>query len=385
MQVAVTLVLLIAAGLCLRSFSRLNQQDLGFVSRHLLTFSISGLDKERYTAREARQAAIEELIARFDNVPQVTRAAALLLRPFEHGPIGMDSGVLLEGQPDTSASSSTNPVANWEWITDGYFETMRIPVIRGRTFNATDTASAPSVAVVSAATAARLWPGQDPIAKRLRLSASEDRWHTVVGVVGTARYRELDAPRFDVYVSLRQSDPDGPHFVVRTAGDPMAVIPALKARIADVDKGLTIASVITMDAIVRRVQGPWRFNMLVFGLFGGVAMGLAAVGLFALVACDVAQRRREIGLRMALGARPGQVVRLMIWEGGKPSALGVAAGLLIAFAATRALAQFLFDVTPTDPLTFAGVVTVFAVVIVVASYLPARRAAAIDPQVVLRE
>jgi putative ABC transport system permease protein len=140
-----------------------------------------------------------------------------------------------------------------------------------------------------------------------------------------------------------------------------------------------------MDAIVRRVQGPWRFNMRVFGLFGGVAMGLAAVGLFALVACDVAQRRREIGLRMALGARPGQVVRLMIWEGGKPSALGVAAGLLIACAATRTLARFLFEVTPTDPSTFAGVVLLFGAVIALASYLPARRAAAIDPQVVLRE
>lgn len=385
MQVAVTLVLLIAAGLCLRSFSSLNRQDLGFVSRNLLTFSIGGLDKERYPALEARRAAIDELIARFDRVPQVTRAAALLLRPFEHGPIGMDSGVLLEGQPDTTASSSTNPVVNWEWITDGYFETMRIPVIRGRVFGPSDTASALSVAVVSAATATRLWPGQDPIGKRLRLSASEDRWHTVVGVVGTARYRELDAPRFDLYVSVRQSDPDGPHFVVRTTGDPMTVIPALSARIADVDKGLALSSVITMDAIVRRVQGPWRFNMLVFGLFGGVAMGLAAVGLFALVACDVALRRREIGLRMALGARPGEVVRLMIWEGAKPSIVGVAAGLFMALAATRVLAEFLFDVAPTDPFTFASVVLVFMAVIVLASYVPARRAAAIDPQVVLRE
>ena len=286
----------------------------------------------------------------------------------------MDSGLLLEGQPDTPAGTSLNPVVNWEWITDGYFDAMRIPLVRGRTFDATDSANSPAVTIVSALAAARLWPGQNPLGKRLRLSSSEDQWHTVVGVVGTARYREIDSPRFDLYVPLRQADPDGQYFVVRTAVAPLTLVPSVTAEIASLDKGLSIGGVTTMDSIVRRAQGPWRFNMLVFGLFGGIAIGLAAAGLFALVACDVAQRTREIGLRMALGARPGEVVRLMIWQGAKPSAIGVAAGLLIALVATRTLARFLFDVTPTDPLTFAGVALLFAVVIVIASYLrPPRR------------
>jgi putative ABC transport system permease protein len=386
LQVAGTLVLLIAAGLCLRSFSRLNRQDLGFNPRNVLTFSVGGLDKERYPARDARHQAIEQLVARFERLPQVSRAAALLLRPFEHGPIGMDTGVVLEGQPDTPATAVANPVLNWEWITSGYFDAMKIPLLHGRIFEATDRSTSPLVAIVSAATASRLWPAQDPIGKRFHLSLSKDgEWHTVVGVVGTARYREIDSPRFDLYVPLRQVETDGQYFMVRTSANPLRVAPAIAAELSTFDKGLSAGSLTTMEAIVRRTQGPWRFNVLVFGLFGGVALGLAAVGLFALVAFDVAQRTREIGLRIALGAAPGDVVRLMIWQGAKPSAIGMIAGVLAALLVTQLLSQFLFEITPTDPFTFVSVVILLVVVIVLASYLPARRAAAIDPQVVLRE
>ena len=386
MQVAGTLVLVIAAGLCLRSFTRLNRQDLGFNPRNVLTFTVGGLNTERYPAREARHQAIQELVARFERLPQVSRAAALLLRPFEHGPIGMDTGVVLEGQPDTPATAVANPVLNWEWITSGYFDAMKIPLLRGRGFDARDTSNAPLVAIVSAATATRLWPGQDPIGKRFHLSLSKDgEWHTVVGVVGTARYREIDLPRFDLYVPLHQVETDGQYFVVRTSVNPLSVAPALAAEVAAFDKGLSADGLTTMEAIVRRTQGPWRFNMLVFGVFGAVALGLAAVGLFALVAFDVAQRTREIGLRIALGAARADVVRLMIWQGAKPSAIGLVAGIVAAWILTRLLSQFLFEITPTDPVTFVSVVILLGVVIVLASYLPARRAAAIDPQVVLRE
>jgi predicted permease len=385
-QVAGTLVLLVAAGLCLRSFARLNQLDLGFDPHNVLTFSVGGLNKERYPAREARHNTVDQLVSRLERLPQVTRASAMLLRPFEHGPIGMDTGVVLEGQADTPATASTNPVLNWEWITSGYFEAMRIPLLRGRVFDAGDTSRSPLVAIVSAATAARLWPGQDPIGKRLHMSLSQDgEWHTVVGVVGSARYREIESPRFDLYVPLRQADPDGQHFMVRTSVNPLTVAQAVAAEVTGFDKALSADGITTMEAIVRRTQGPWRFNMLVFGLFGSVALGLAAVGLFALVAFDVAQRTREIGLRIALGAARRDVVRLMIWQGARPSAIGLFAGVVAALMLTRLLSQFLFEITPTDPITFVGVVILLGVVIVLASYLPARRAAAIDPQVVLRE
>lgn len=386
MQVAGTLVLLVAAGLCLRSFTRLNQLDLGFNPRNVLTFKVGGLDKERYPAREARQEAIEQLIARIERLPQVARAGALLLLPFEHGPIGMDTGVRLEGQPDTPATNVSNPVLNWEWVTSGYFEAMRIPLRRGRAFDAGDTKQAPMVAIVSEAAAARLWPGRDPLGQRLQLSLSESRgWLTVVGVVGSARYREIDNPRFDIYVPLRQAESDGNHMVVRTNVDPLTVAAAIAAEVSSFDRALATDGLTTMDAIVRRTQGPWRFNMLVFGAFGTVALALAAVGLFALVAFDVAQRAREIGLRMALGARPGDVVRLMVWQAARPAAIGMLAGLVLAVPMTRVLTGFLFEVAPTDPATFAGVLALFAGATAVASYLPARRAATIDPQVVLKD
>jgi putative ABC transport system permease protein len=386
LQVAGTLVLLVAAGLCLRSFVRLNGQDLGFDPRNVLTFRVGGLDKERYPARDARRRAIEELVARFERVPQVTRAAAILLRPFEFGPIGMDTGVLLEGQADTAASVNRNPALNWEWITPGYFEAMRIGLVRGRIFDARDSSTAPLVAIVSASTAARLWPGQDAIGRRLHLSLSQKgEWHTVVGVVASARYREIESPRFDLYVPLRQTDSDDHHFMVRTSVDPLAAAPSIAREIASFDSGLTADGITSMAAIVRRTQGPWRFNVLVFGVFAVVALALAAVGLFALVAFDVAQRTREIGLRIALGAARADVVWLMIWQGAKPSAVGMMAGVAAALALTRVWARFLFEITPSDPVTFAGVLIVCAVVILLASYLPARRAAGIDPQVVLRE
>ena len=197
------------------------------------------------------------------------------------------------------------------------------------TFDATRHASAPAVVIVSEATAARVWPGQDPIGKRLATQVRERgqaSWQTVVGVVATARYREIESPRFDLYVPLRQADSDGQHFTVRTTSEPLRLAPLVAAEIASFDKALAMAGVTTMEEIVRRTQGPWRFNMLVFGLFGGVALVLAAVGLFALVAYEVAQRTREIGLRMALGAARGDVVRLMIWQGAKPAAIGMAAG-----------------------------------------------------------
>jgi predicted permease len=386
LQVAGTLVLLVAAGLCLRSFARLNQEDLGFSPGNVLTFRVGGLGKDRYPAREPRNDAMERLLSQLERLPQVTRAAALLLRPFEHGPIGMDTAVRLEGQPEAPTGREGNPVLNWEWVTAGYFEVMRIPILRGRRFDAGDTATSPPVAIVSAATAARLWPGQDPLGKRVELSVSESKgWLTVVGVVGDARYREIESPRFDLYVPHRQADSDDHYFVVRTNVDPLKVASAVAGEISSFDKQLTTEGITTMDAIVRRTQGPWRFNVLVFGLFGGVALALAAVGLFALVAWDVAQRAREIGLRMALGAARGDVVRLMIWQGSKPAALGVVGGLAVALLVTRALSPFLFETTPTDPATFAGVVVLFAGVIALASYLPARRAATIDPQVVLKE
>lgn len=384
-QVAGTFVLLLATGLCLRSFARLTNLDLGFDPSQVLTFQVNGLDEEQFPARAARHEVIERLLANLERLPQVRAAGAVYERPFEHGPIGMDSAVLLEGQADTPEEISRNGALNWESVTSQYFESMGIRLLRGRIFDERDGPGAALSAIVSETAANRLWPGQDPIGKRVRLSLTEDgRWHKVVGVVATARYREIVNPRLDFYVPMRQSSIDVKHFTVRTNGDPLAAAAAVGAAVGHVDPRLSIGGVTTMDAIVRRVRGPWHFTLIVFALFGVIALALAVVGLFAVVSYAVARRSREIGVRIALGATPARVIRLMLAQGAGPAAAGLLAGAIASRALAGAVQPLLFDVSASDLRTFGAVVLFFGLVIFAASYLPARRAGRVDPQLALR-
>ena len=205
------------------------------------------------------------------------------------------------------------------------------------------------------------------------------------GVVATARYRQIETARFDLYVPHQQTESNVSHYMVRSLIDPVALVPALREAVASVDPGLSLDGVTTMDAIVRRTRGPWYFNMLVFSLFSGVALALAAMGLFGLVAYAVAQRTREIGVRMALGATRANVVRLMIVQGARPAAIGLAVGVVVAYFSTRVLAGWLFETSPTDPATFVRMTLMLVVVTIAACAWPARRAASVDPVEVLRQ
>jgi putative ABC transport system permease protein len=388
-QVAAATALLTAAALCVQSFARVSRLDLGFNPTNVLTFGMTRLDA-RYTTLEARVHAVEGILARLEQLPGVIAAGAVYQRPFEHGPIGLDMAVVLEEQANSPPSWTRNPLLNLEPATPSYFETMRIPLLRGRSFEATDQDGSPLVVIVSEATAARLWPGQDPIGKRLRSYSPQDDpdrspyWHTVVGVVGTARYREIQAPRLDVYVPLRQV-PQVQHFVVRTSGDPLDVLPGVTAAVASFDEGLTVGGATTMERIVRRVRGPWELSAMVFSLFSAAALGLAVLGLFGLVAHTVQQRRREIGVRIALGAAPPSVVRLMLARGVRPALTGLAAGLAVTYLTSHVLSSLLFQVQPTDPATFVAIPAALVLATLAASYAPARRAALVDPIVVLRD
>jgi predicted permease len=384
-QVGGTLVLLIATGLCLRSFARLSALDLGFNPAHVLTFSVSGLNQEQFPDRAARHELVDRLISSLEQLPQVRSAGAVFQRPFEHGPIGMDPGVLLDGQPDTPDEWNRNGTVNWESVTSRYFEAMNIKLLRGRIFDDRDAAAASASAIVSEETANRLWPGQDPLGKRLRLNLNDDaRWHTVVGVVATARYREITNPRSDLYVPMRQSAIDVQHFTVRTTEDPMSAAGAIAAAVKNVDPRLSVSGVSTMDAVVRRVRGPWHFTLIVFAVFGVIALTLAVVGLIAVVSQAVTDRSREIGLRMALGATTGHVVRLMLAQAAGPAAVGLLAGAAASRVLGGPVQPLLFDVSPGDRLTLVLVVMLFAMLIISSSYLPARRAGRIDPQSALR-
>ena len=384
-QVGGTLILLVATGLCLRSFARLSALDLGFNPEQVLTFSINGLNQEQFPARAARHELIDRLISDLEQLPQVRSAGAVFQRPFEHGPIGMDSGVLLEGQGDTPDEWNRNGAVNWESVTSRYFETMNIKLLRGRIFDERDAAAASPSAIVSGETANRLWPGQEPLGKRLRLNLYDDaRWYTVVGVVATARYREIANPRSDLYVAMRQSTIDVQHFTVRTAGDPLSAAGAVATAVKNVDPRLSVGGVTTMDAVVKRVRGPWHFTMVVFAVFGLIALALAVIGLVAAVSYAVTDRSREIGVRMALGATQGRVVRLMLAQAAGPAAIGLATGAAVSRALAGTVQPLLFDVSGRDSLTLALVVMVFALIIIASGYLPARRAGRIDPQSALR-
>jgi putative ABC transport system permease protein len=385
-QLAAALVLLLAAGLVGRSFMELMRLDLGFEPKNVLTFDLYA-PETRY-GHERERALVADVVTQLERLPGAVAAGAILQRPFKHGPIGMDSGFILEGQPKTPDTWRKNPLLNWESVTPGYFRTMDIALTRGRLFTERDDERAPLVVVVSEALAARVWPGQDPLGKKLQAFGAtrndKPEWQTVVGVVENARYREIEAPRFDIYVPSRQAPSLPNDFVVRTANEPLAVLPALRAALERIDPELDVENAATMEEIVGRTVAPWRFNMVVFTVYSATAVAFAAIGLFALIAYAAKQRTREIGVRVALGAKSSDVVRLFVGEGARLAVAGLAIGIPAAWILSRLLSSLLFAVSPTDAATFVVVAGVLGLVSLLAAYLPARRAGTVDPVVALR-
>jgi putative ABC transport system permease protein len=388
-QIAAAVVLLTGAGLFARSFVALVRLDLGFDPENVLTFHVSAPDAASAT-RAQQLARVDAVLERARQLPNVVAAGAVYQRPFAYGAIGMDTSVIVEGQPLNSESASRNPILNWEAATPDYFRAMDIHLLRGRLFNDRDTDNTPPVVIVSEALAVRLWPGQDAIGRRILAHGApgvdEKRpiWQTVVGVVESARYREIEAPRFDLYLPYRQAPNDVQHFILRVTGDPAAVVPHLRAAIATITPGIKVEGISTMNQIVAGVLAPWRFSTIVVSTLSLIALVFAAVGLAALIAFAVTQRTREIGIRMALGARPRDVVSMLVKEGWWMTAAGLAAGLLTAWLLRQAVAGMLFGIAPGDAATFGAVPVVLAAVALVAAYIPARRAAHIDPAVALR-
>ena len=386
-QLAAAVVLLVAAGLFGRSFASLLQLDLGFDPRHVLTFSVAG-PADKYEGAARQHALAEAVIERARQVPGVIAAGGIYLRPFAYGVIGMDSGMLIEGQPPTAEGVSRNPIVNWEVATPDYFRAMDIGLLRGRLFTEHDSEDAPLVVLVSQRLAERLWPGQDAVGRRLMTHGAMDDpkrgWQTVVGVVENARYREVDTLRYDIYLPYRQVPDPLQHYVVRVAGDPLAAAAPLKAALAGFDPELTLDNVTTMEQVVARAFAPWRFSAVVVSALGVMALAFAAAGLAAVMAYAVGQRTREIAVGLALGAQPRDVMAVIATDGVRIAAAGVAAGLAVAWVLRRLVAGMLFGVSPGDGVTFLGVGLLLATVSVVAACLPAQRAARIDPAIALR-
>jgi putative ABC transport system permease protein len=384
-QIGLAIVLLISAGLIARSFMQLRGLDLGFTPSGVVTMHVD--------PRQAGASANDwfaEALTRIEGLPGVVAAGAIYLPPLALGPIGQETRILLEGQPDTPAASRTNPALNYQVATPGYFSAMRIALRRGRLFEPRDDRRAPRVAIVGENAAQRLWPGEDPIGKRLAMPTftpdeSGNTWRTVIGVVSDVRYRSVDDDAsLDVYDPSLQASLTADHLVIRTEGDPLAIRGAVQAAARVLSPRSVINGLTTMDAVVARAVAPWHLSAWMFALFALLAAFLAAVGLSSVVSLDVASRRHEFAVRLALGAVRRDILRVVFTNVGRQIAAGVGLGLAVALIGTRALQTLLFGVELLDGATYAAVMALVLTMVTVASYVPARRAAAIDPATLLR-
>ncbi len=302
LQVGLAVALLVAAGLVVRSFMNLKRLDLGFQPANVLSLSV-----QPRSIQGPPNQWFGELLTRIRAVPGVETAGAVYLRPLQLGPIGQGVRIWLDGQEKTDAAAARNPTLNYQIATPGYFEAMRIPVVRGRAFTDADRAGVDRVAVISEATAQGLWPGQDPIGRRVLMSsftpgAPGPAWRTVVGVVRNVRYRGLDEIQMDIYDPAMQVGRPANSLAIRATGSPIGLVASIQAQVRALDPTAVIDNIVTMDAVVGRAVAPWRLSMWMFLLFGSVAFALALTGLVSVVALDVAHRRQEFAIRLALGA-----------------------------------------------------------------------------------
>ncbi|HEV8375499.1 MAG TPA: ABC transporter permease, partial [Candidatus Polarisedimenticolia bacterium] len=378
-EVALSLVLLIGAGLLVRSFVRVLGSERGFDTSRVLAVDLS----LPYTAYEepAKQVAFfSQLLDRVKGLEGVEAAGVVSHLPLSGN--NTNSGLLIEGR---TWPEGDPPLADDRLVSADYFRCLRIPVLKGRAFTPHDDAGSPRVAIINESLARRFFPDQDPIGKRIDMNWKSSGWQEIVGVVGDVRHDGLDLPVMPaVYVPYLQAPDWGMTLVVRSLGDPLSLVGAVRAQVYVVDRNQPLSRIRTMEQLVGESVGPRRLSMLLLGGFAALALFLAAIGIYGVLAYSVTQRIHEIGIRMALGARRGDVLRLVVGQGLKLVVAGVVLGLAAAVPLARLLSGMLFGVSVTDPWTFAGIPVVLCAVALIACYLPARRAANVDPLAALR-
>jgi putative ABC transport system permease protein len=384
-EIALSLVLMAGAGLLLESFRRLLSVDPGFDPYNVLTLAVS-LPDTRYPRPDQRAGFYAELLERVRILPGVISAAAITELPLG-GDASIATRFIVEGRP--APAPGQKPRAEYHAVTAGYFETMRIPLKKGRTFDAGDRREASPVAVVNETLAAQVFPGQDPLGQRLTIGIGTDESdpHTfeVVGVVGDVQSGRRAFTPLEIYVPHPQQSWSWMSLVVRTSGDPVSLAGALRREVAALDSEQAVYHVRPLPELLSDALAARRFIMALLGGFALLGLALATVGVYGVLAESVERRRGEIGLRLAVGADPGDVLRMVLGQAARLAAAGVTLGLVAAFALTRVMQGLLFGVSATDPATFAAVAGVLAMAALLASYLPARRAARLDPAAVLRE
>lgn len=385
-EIALAMLLLVGAGLLLRSFSRLQDVPPGFQADHLFVADIP-LSQTAYARPEQRYEFFDRLVERARSLPGVRSAGAASFLPVSGGGSVIHFNIV--GKPPKSPHDFI--AAGYRAVTPKYFETLGMPLEQGRFFTAADNDKAPAVVVINATMARTFFPGENPLGKHLQLGATFEPdvpAMEVVGVVGDVRQGLGVDPQTEMYLPYRQADKLLPVFqlsmVLRTAADPLLQASALRSALAEIDPNQPLVKVRTMEENMAATVAQPRFRTWLIGIFAAVALVLAGVGVYGVMSYTVTQRTNEIGIRVALGARPEDVFRIVVGEGLRLALLGVSAGIVAALALTRLLQSFLFGISAYDPLTFTGVALLLTLVALTACFFPAHRATLVDPMIALR-
>jgi putative ABC transport system permease protein len=388
-EVALSLILLVGAGLMIRSFQRLHGVDPGFDSRNVLTMNAM-VSRAKFPLPSQQAGFFEQVLQRVRALPGVESAGVIDDVPLDNG--GSHQPVAIEGRPILPMSEQ--PEVDVRLTSRGYMSALHIPILRGRDFSDTDLAGRPEVVLISESLARQFWPGEDALGKRLTLTFFPDAVREVVGVVGDVKIDGLDQtrPSPTLYFPLDQisaSTTGGWRsfpmaLVVRSPSGSAGIVSAVSNAVHDVDREMPLRDILTMDDLVANSLSSRRFNMLLLGAFAGLALLLAAVGVYSVLSYSVKRSVREIGIRLALGAQLSDVLRGVVFEGMKPVLLGVLVGTAGALALGRVLSNLIYEVKPTDPVTFLAVTVLLGLIALLASILPAYRATKVDPMVALR-
>lgn len=387
-QVALAVVVVTGAGLLLKSFWRLQRVDPGFDSSSALAFDVA-LPAVRYATDSQVVGFFDTLLERLRVLPGVDAAGAVTRMPLSGELTNWD--VEIEGRPETGNDAPVSP--DFQIVAGDYFRAMHIALREGRSFVASDDGRATPVVMINETLARQQWAGRSPLGARFRLRGSTPPfpWMTIIGIVADSRQRSLgEEPRAEYFIPIAQSPTSAGGawgamtLIARTHNEPAALAPAARRAAWAVDPQLAVANLRTLRTLVSQSVAQPRFTMLLVLIFGAIALVIAAVGVYGVVAYSVSRRTREVGVRLALGASPQAVVRLIVGQGMVVAGAGIVLGVVGALVVTRALAKLLYGVSATDPWTFLGIASLFAGVAALATYLPARRATKVEPTLALR-
>lgn len=385
-EIALALLLLMSAGLMINSFLRLQQVNPGFDPQRVLTMRIS-LPESQYPESRQVTAFYRQLLERLRSVPGIQSVGTVTRLPLSGQ--NSDASFDIEGRPQMPSEVDFN--SDYRFVSPDYFKAIGMRLLKGRYFTAADDEHAPGVVIINESMARRYWPGEDPIGKRISDGLPQSLWLTIIGVVEDVKHHGLNNPtRAERYLPDAQMNYShlgvwrARTIVVRTASDPLGVIGAVKEEVRSLDNDLPVSNVKTMEQVISTSLERPRFTMLLLVIFSGVALILAAIGIYGVMSYSVIRRTHELGIRMALGAQPKDILKLVVRQGFAMVITGVAIGLIGAFVVTRVLSSLLYGVSTTDPMTFAAVVLLLMTVALLACYVPARRATKVDPIEVLR-